>query len=62
VLIFARVLSPFSVIAFLTLRESYGIVKQFGVKIPLNSDQITAQLSLHYGVLLTLGEFINLLT
>ena len=27
---------------------------------PLNSDQITAQLSLHYGVLLTLGEFINL--
>jgi 1,4-dihydroxy-2-naphthoate octaprenyltransferase len=62
VLIFARVLSPFSVIAFLTLRESYGIVKQFGVKVPLNSDQITAQLSLHYGVLLTLGEFINLLT
>ena len=61
VLIFARVLSPFSVIAFLTLRESYGIVKQFGVKIPLTSDQITAQLSLHYGVLLTLGEFINLI-
>jgi len=61
VLIFARVLSPFSVIAFLTLRESYGIVKQFGVKIPLNSDQITAQLSLHYGVLLTLGELLNLI-
>jgi len=61
VLIFARVLSPFSVIAFLTLRESYGIVKQFGVKIPLTSDQITAQLSLHYGVLLTLGEFLNLI-
>jgi len=60
VLIFAKVLSPFSVIAFLTLRESYGIVKQFGVKIPLTSDQITAQLSLHYGVLLTLGEFLNL--
>jgi len=61
VLIFARVLSPFSIIAFLTLRESYGIVKQFGVKIPLTSDQITAQLSLHYGVLLTLGEFLNLI-
>jgi len=61
VLIFARVLSPFSVIAFLTLRESYGIVKQFGIKIPLTSDQITAQLSLHYGVLLTLGEFLNLI-
>ena len=60
VLILARVLSPFSVIAFLTLRESYGIVKQFSVKVPLNSDQITAQLSLHYGVFLTLGEFINL--
>lgn len=62
VLIFAGVLSHFSVIAFFTLRESYSIVKQFGVKIPLNSDQITAQLSLHYGVLLTLGEFLNLVS
>jgi 1,4-dihydroxy-2-naphthoate octaprenyltransferase len=61
VLIFAGVLSPFSLIAFLTLRESYGIVEQFGVKVPLTSDQITAQLSLHYGVLLTLGEFVNLI-
>lgn len=60
-LIFAGVLSPFSLIAFLTLRESYNIVKQFSEKIPLNSDQITAQLSLHYGALLTLGEFINLI-
>lgn len=61
VLIFTRILSPFSIIAFLTLRESYGIVEQFDVKIPLTSDQITAQLSLHYGVLLTLGELINLI-
>ncbi len=60
VLIFAGIFSPFSVIAFLTLREAYGIVKQFNVKVPLTSDQITAQLSLHYGVLLTLGEFLNL--
>ena len=61
VLIFAGVLSPFSLIAFLTLRESFNIVEQFSVKIPLTSDQITAQLSLHYGVLLTFGEFINLI-
>ncbi len=60
VLIFAGVLSPFSVIAFLSLREAYGIVKEFTIKVPLNSDQITAQLSLHYGVLLTIGEFLNL--
>lgn len=60
-LIFAEVLSPFSFIAFLTLRESNSIVKQFSDKIPLTSDQITAQLSLHFGVLLTLGEFINLI-
>lgn len=61
VLIYAGVLSPFSLIAFLTLRESYSIVKQFSVKVPLTSDQITAQLSLHYGVLLTLGELVNLI-
>lgn len=60
VLIFTGVFSPFSVIAFLTLREAYGIVKQFSAKVPLTSDQITAQLALRYGVLLTLGEFLNL--
>jgi 1,4-dihydroxy-2-naphthoate octaprenyltransferase len=58
-LIWAGVLSPFSVITFLTAPEAYSIVKRFSEKVPLTSDQITAQLALHYGVLLTMGEFIN---
>lgn len=60
-LILTGVLSPFSATIFLTTGEAYNIAKQFSEKLPLSSDQITAQLSLHFGVLLTLGEFINLL-
>lgn len=58
-LIVTRTLSPFSIITFLTLKEAMGIVKVFNEEVPLTSDQITAQLALHYGVLVTLGEFIN---
>jgi 1,4-dihydroxy-2-naphthoate octaprenyltransferase len=60
-LIVKRTLSPFSFLTFLTLKEALKIVKNFNVDIPFNSDQITAQLALHYGVLLTIGEFINII-
>jgi len=58
-LILAGVLSPFSAITFLTVPEAYRIAKTFSEKVPLTSDMITAQLALHFGVLLTLGEAIN---
>jgi 1,4-dihydroxy-2-naphthoate octaprenyltransferase len=58
-LILGGVLSPFSAVTFLTVPEAYGIAKRFSEKVPLNSDQITAQLALHFGVLVTVGEFIN---
>ena len=62
VLVIEGTLSVFSFITFLSLREAYGIFKAFGEEVPLNSDQITAQLALHYGVLLTVGEILNVLS
>ena len=59
VLVVQGTLSVFSVITFLTLKEAYGIIQTFDKEVPLNSDQITAQLALHYGVLLTIGEILN---
>ena len=61
ILIGVRTLSPFALISFLSTREALNIVKEFSVKVPLNSDQQTAQLALHFGVLLTLGELLNVL-
>lgn len=60
-LIINGILALFSLITFLTIIEAMKIMKTFEQDIPLNSDQITAQLSLHYGVLLALGELINVL-
>ena len=61
VLIALRIFSPFALISFISIQEAYRIVKNFNEKIPLNSDQQTAQLALHFGVLLTLGELLNVL-
>jgi 1,4-dihydroxy-2-naphthoate octaprenyltransferase len=60
-LIVFRVFSPFAIISFLTIYEAMKIVKEFSVKVPLTSDLQTAQLALRFGVLLTLGELINIL-
>ncbi|MCW4050945.1 MAG: prenyltransferase [Candidatus Bathyarchaeota archaeon] len=60
VLIYTGTLSVFSIITFLTLKEALGILKTFDNEVPLTSDQITAQLALHFGVLLTVGEFIGI--
>jgi 1,4-dihydroxy-2-naphthoate octaprenyltransferase len=61
VLMAVGLLSIFSVIVFITAIEVRNIVKQFSEKIPLNSDQITSQLTLHFGLLLVSGELFNLL-
>jgi 1,4-dihydroxy-2-naphthoate octaprenyltransferase len=54
-------LSPFSLITFFTLKEATNIIRIIDEEVPPNSDQITAQLALHYGVLLTIGELINII-
>jgi len=61
ILIYVGVFSPFVLITFLSIKEALGIVKEFSIKVPLTSDQQTAQLALHFGVLLTLGELLNVL-
>ena len=61
ILIYVGVFSPFVLITFLTIKEALSIVKEFSVKVPLTSDQQTAQLALHFGVLLILGELLNVL-
>lgn len=58
-LVLVKVLSPFALITFISLKEAVDIVKSFDRKIPLTSDIVTSQLTLHFGVLLTLGEFLN---
>lgn len=58
-LIVLRILSPFAIISFLSIREALNMVKEFSVKVPLTSDQQTAQLALHFGAFLVLGELIN---
>jgi 1,4-dihydroxy-2-naphthoate octaprenyltransferase len=60
-LVVARVLSPFALISFLSIREAIKIIRDFHNKIPLTADIVTSQLTLHFGVLLTLGEFLNIL-
>jgi len=61
VLIAVRVFSPYAIISFLSIKEALNILNSFNEKIPLNADQLTAQLALHFGVLLTLGELLNVL-
>lgn len=61
ILIVLRIFSPFALISFISIQEAIRIAKSFSDKVPLNSDQQTAQLALHFGVLLTLGELLNVL-
>jgi 1,4-dihydroxy-2-naphthoate polyprenyltransferase len=61
ILIGFSVLSPFALISFLSVFEALSIVKGFGEKIPMTADQQTAQLALHFGIFLTIGEIISVL-
>ena len=61
ILIVVRILSPFAIISFISIMEAMKILKEFNVKVPMTSDQQTAQLALHFGVLLTLGELLNVI-
>ncbi len=61
ILIILKILSPFAIISFMSIREALNIVKEFSVKVPLTSDQQTAQLALHFGVFLVMGELFNVL-
>jgi 1,4-dihydroxy-2-naphthoate polyprenyltransferase len=61
ILIALRIFSPFALISFFSAVEALRILKEFNTKVPLNSDQQTAQLALHFGVLLTFGELLSVL-
>jgi 1,4-dihydroxy-2-naphthoate octaprenyltransferase len=56
-----RIFSPFALLSFLSIKTAMGIISQFNEKVPLTSDQQTAQLALQFGVLLTAGELVNVL-
>jgi 1,4-dihydroxy-2-naphthoate octaprenyltransferase len=61
ILILMNVFSPFALLSFGSALMASRILKQFSAKVPLTSDMQTAQLALQFGVLLTLGELINVL-
>jgi len=61
VLIFTGLLSIFSLLVVLTIPEAIIIIEKFNLNIPLNSDQITSQLALHFGILYIISELINTL-
>ena len=58
-LIAFNVFSPFALLSLASLPKARSILKEFKTKVPLTSDMQTAQLALHFGVLLTLGELIK---
>ena len=60
-LISMKIYSPFALLAFFSIKKAMQIIKQFSEKVPLTSDQQTAQLALQFGVLLTAGELLNIL-
>jgi len=61
VLVVLRIFSPFALLSFLSIKTAMQIIGQFDEKVPLTSDQQTAQLALQFGVLLTAGELLNVL-
>jgi len=60
-LVVARLLSPFSLVALYTVREARGIISVFEEEVPPAADPMTAQLALHYGQLLLAGELVNII-
>jgi len=60
-LVALRIVSPFALLSFASIKTAMQINSQFNEKIPLTSDQQTAQLALQFGVLLTAGELLNVI-
>jgi 1,4-dihydroxy-2-naphthoate octaprenyltransferase len=60
-LVALRIVSPFALLSFVSIKTAMQIIRQFSEKVPLTSDQQTAQLALQFGVLLTAGELLNVL-
>jgi len=61
VLMVLGIFSPFALLSFVSIKTAMQIIRQFSEKVPLTSDQQTAQLALQFGVLLTAGELLNVL-
>ncbi len=56
-----RIFSPFALLSFLSIKTAIQIIHQFSEKVPMTSDQQTAQLALQFGMLLTAGELLNII-
>ncbi|MGD2201483.1 MAG: prenyltransferase [Candidatus Bathyarchaeota archaeon] len=52
-------LPPLTLITLLTVREAKSIIDTFEEEVPPAADPMTAQLALHYGLLLLAGEIVN---
>ncbi len=60
-LVALRIISPFALLSFASIKTAIQINSQFSEEVPLTSDQQTAQLALQFGVLLTAGELLNVI-
>ena len=60
-LVALRIISPFALLSFASIKTAMQLNSQFSEKVPLTSDQQTAQLALQFGVLLTTGELLNVI-
>ena len=60
-LVIGRLLSPFSLITLLTIKEAQNLINIFEEEVPPFADPMTAQLALHFGILLLVGEIANII-
>ncbi len=59
ILVAARILSPFSLLTFITLPQAISLARLFKTHVPEAADPLTAQLTLKFGVMLIIGEILG---
>ena len=60
ILVFTRILSPLSLLVFITLPQALNLIKTFSRRIPEAADPMVAQLTLKFGLLLIVGELLKI--
>ena len=61
ILVAMRILTPFSILTFLTLPQALSLIKLFKTHVPEAADPLTAQLTLKFGIMLIIGEILGIL-
>lgn len=54
-----KLMSPFGILAFLSIPKAYRLYKDFKINIPVGADKITSQLVVSYGTFLLIGLFLH---